>query len=113
MDEWSDITSLYKAIYGEPRPGAKVFLITCQQKEGWKARDWETSAIVPKPTDAQEAASEGAKRGATLPSETRASGLPAHLTRVVGKPLERLSEGVGAAKGPVKTARWGGSRAGG
>ena len=56
VDGWSDITDLYTARYGEPRPGTKVFLVTCQQKDGWKARDWETSAIVPERPEGEQVA---------------------------------------------------------
>ena len=45
----SEITHLYTAKYGEPRPGRKVFVVTSQQKDGWKAIERETSAIVPLP----------------------------------------------------------------
>ena len=47
MDGMSDITDLYKAKFGEPRPGTKVFIVTCQQKNGWQGFDQETSAVVP------------------------------------------------------------------
>ncbi len=43
----SEITRLYQARFGEPRPGQKVFLVTCQEKDGWKGLDLETSATVP------------------------------------------------------------------
>jgi hypothetical protein len=43
----SEITRLYKARFGEPRPGQKVFIVTCQEKDGWKGLDLETSATVP------------------------------------------------------------------
>ncbi|MGO8927377.1 MAG: hypothetical protein ACLQU3_10875 [Limisphaerales bacterium] len=43
----SEITRLYNAKFGEPRPGQKVFLVICQEKEGWKGLDQETSATVP------------------------------------------------------------------
>ena len=50
----SEITRLYKAKFGEPRPGTKVFIVTCQEKEGWKGLDQETSATVPeRPIDLQ------------------------------------------------------------
>jgi hypothetical protein len=50
----SEITRLYKAKFGEPRPGQKVFIVTCQEKDGWKGLDLETSAIVPEqPKDLQ------------------------------------------------------------
>ena len=43
----SEITYLYRARYGEPQPGTRVFIVTCQQKDGWKGLDWETNARVP------------------------------------------------------------------
>jgi hypothetical protein len=43
----SEITHLYKAKFGEPRPGRKVFVVSCQEKEGWKGQDRVTSARVP------------------------------------------------------------------
>jgi hypothetical protein len=50
----SEITRLYKAKFGEPRPGSKVFIVTCQEKDGWKGLDQETSATVPEqPKDLQ------------------------------------------------------------
>jgi hypothetical protein len=52
---FSDITHLYKARFGEPRPRHRVFLVTCQQQNGWKALDHETNAVVPEPPKAQQA----------------------------------------------------------
>ncbi len=43
----SDITYLYRARFGEPRPGTKVFIVTCQTRNGWKGYDRVTSARVP------------------------------------------------------------------
>ena len=42
-----DITAAYTARFGQPAPGQKVFILTCQTKNGWKAQDHVTSAIVP------------------------------------------------------------------
>jgi hypothetical protein len=42
-----DITSPYVARFGQLSPGQKVFVVTCQQKNGWKAQDHVASAIVP------------------------------------------------------------------
>jgi hypothetical protein len=47
QDGLSEITDLYRARFGEPRPGTKVFIVTCQQKNGWKGFDHESSEIVP------------------------------------------------------------------
>src|ERR1039458_3489431 len=55
VDGWSDITYLYQARYGEPRPGTRVFIVTCQQKNGWKGMDRETSTVVPDRPKGQQA----------------------------------------------------------
>lgn len=34
-----NITELYTAWFSQPRPGQKVFIVTCQQKNGWKAQE--------------------------------------------------------------------------
>ena len=60
VDGWSDITYLYQARYGEPRPGTRVFIVTCQQKDGWKGMDCEASALVPDRPKGQQAAATGA-----------------------------------------------------
>jgi len=57
-DGMSEITDLYKAKYGEPRPGTKVFIVTCQQKNGWKGIEQETNEIVPDRPEGQQAAAE-------------------------------------------------------
>ena len=61
----SEITSLYKAKFGEPRPGQKIFIVTCQQKDGWKGFDLETSATVPERPKELQATAETA--GAHIP----------------------------------------------
>src|ERR1019366_4080273 len=55
QDGMSDITDLYVARYGEPRPGEKVFIVTRQQKDGWEGDDYETSEIVPEKPAVQQA----------------------------------------------------------
>jgi hypothetical protein len=47
VDGQCDITAQYTARFGQPAPGQKVFIVTCQQRNGWKAIDQVTSAIVP------------------------------------------------------------------
>ena len=32
-----DITAPYTARYGQPSPGQKIFIVTCQVTDGWKA----------------------------------------------------------------------------
>jgi hypothetical protein len=51
----SDITDIYIARYGEPRPGEKVFIVTRQQKDGWEGFDLETNEIVPEKLAEQQA----------------------------------------------------------
>jgi hypothetical protein len=56
----SEITHLYKARYGEPPPRTKVFIVTCQEKDGWKGDDAVTSEIVPNRPEGRQAAPETA-----------------------------------------------------
>ena len=50
----SEITRLYRARFGDPRPRQKVFIVTCQENDGWKGLDLETSATVPeRPSELQ------------------------------------------------------------
>jgi hypothetical protein len=37
-----------------------VFIVTCQQKDGWKGLDWETNEIVPDRPEGQQAVAEPA-----------------------------------------------------
>jgi hypothetical protein len=55
QDGMSDITEIYVARYGEPRAGEKVFIVTCQQKDGWEGFELETSEIVPEKSARQQA----------------------------------------------------------
>ena len=55
VDGLCDITALYVARYGTPRPGEKLFIVTRQQKDGWEDFDQETSEIVPEPPSAHPA----------------------------------------------------------
>ena len=52
----SDITDMYVARYGEPRAGTKVFIVTCQRKDGWEGYERETNEIVPEKPPGQQAA---------------------------------------------------------
>ena len=58
VDGMSNIIDIYKAKFGEPRPGTKVFIVTCQQKNGWKGFDQESSAIVPDQPEGSQASAE-------------------------------------------------------
>jgi uncharacterized Zn-binding protein involved in type VI secretion len=60
QDGLSDITAIYVARYGEPRAGEKVFIVTCQQKDGWEGFDKETNEIVPDKPAEQRASNTGA-----------------------------------------------------
>ena len=51
-----DITDLYTAKFGALPPGKKVFIVTCQTKNGWKAQDHVFRVIIP-PAPARQAAS--------------------------------------------------------
>jgi hypothetical protein len=48
-DGWSDITDLYKARYGEPKPGAAIWIRTCQHIDGWTDVPKVARARVPAP----------------------------------------------------------------
>ncbi len=71
----SEITALYKARYGEPRPGRKVFIVTCQQKNGWKGLDQEASEVVPDRPEGQSAASEAGAHGVARPADAGLEGV--------------------------------------
>jgi hypothetical protein len=43
----SDITELYKALYGVPAVNMRVFIQTVQQVNGWKDTPKQANAVVP------------------------------------------------------------------
>jgi hypothetical protein len=49
-DGWSDITDLYKARYGEPKPGTAIWIRTCEHIDGWIDVPKVVRARVPAPT---------------------------------------------------------------
>jgi hypothetical protein len=49
-DGWSDITELYKARYGEPKPGTAIWIRTCQHIDGWLDVPKAVRARVPAPS---------------------------------------------------------------
>ncbi|MGO8929222.1 MAG: hypothetical protein ACLQU3_20340 [Limisphaerales bacterium] len=55
QDGLSEITALYVARYGAPRPGERVFIVTRQQKDGWEGYDQQTSDVVPAAPQGQQA----------------------------------------------------------
>ena len=66
-----DITAPYTARYGQPSPGQKIFIVTCQVKDGWKAQDHLACAIVPpRPLPGEHRGSEEAKPETAVTSET-------------------------------------------
>jgi len=74
-----DITAPYAARYGQPIAGQKVFVVTCQHKNGWKAQDHVTSAIVPpKPLAGEQQGNQATKAEAAPATETpEAQAVPA------------------------------------
>jgi hypothetical protein len=67
-----DITAQYTGRFGQPNPGQKIFLVTCQVKNGWKAQDHLASALVPpRAGQGEQQSNEGTK----LPP-TAATGTP-------------------------------------
>ncbi len=52
----SEITGLYKARFGEPKPRTKVFIVTVQQKNGWEGPEKVTREVVPDKPEGQSAA---------------------------------------------------------
>jgi hypothetical protein len=46
VDGESDITELYVARYGEPRPGERVFIRTRRQQDGWEDQHQVVTAVV-------------------------------------------------------------------
>lgn len=47
QDGSGEITALYVARFGAPRPCERVFIVTRQQKDGWEDYDQQTTAVVP------------------------------------------------------------------
>jgi len=70
-DGQCDITAPYVARFGQPHPGQKVFVVTCQQKNGWKAQDHVASAIFPpKPLPGEASETQETQPEAVVPAET-------------------------------------------
>ena len=100
-----EITYLYKARFGEPRPNTKVFIVTSQTKDGWKGMDRETNARVPEPPSGQQTPALAAlpltpymHKGCTRDAEGK--GWPPTSQPVEGpKPVEGGGKAAGAAIG--------------
>ena len=72
-----DLTSLYTAKFGALAPGQKVFIVTCQTRNGWKAQESEFSACVPplpNPTPQAQDASKAAQN--SVPAAPKTTGTP-------------------------------------
>ena len=88
----ADITALYTARYGEPRPGQKVFIVTRQEKNGWESYDHVTSEIVPEVPGQRQATATAAlplqsymHKGCTRDAQGNAT-LPVPESQATGKP---------------------------
>jgi hypothetical protein len=50
IDGWSDITELYVARFGEPKPGTAIWIRVCQHIDGWNSAPIEFRVRVEGPT---------------------------------------------------------------
>ena len=98
------------AVYGEPPPGTKVFIVTRQHKDGWQGLPQETSDIVPGKAAGQQAAATEALtltvhmyKGSTR--EVQGSGALVIPANVPASALPTADE-------PAKSASSGGERQG-
>lgn len=72
-----DITEMYVARFGEPKPGERVFIRTRQQTNGWEGRSHDTSALVtPKPVVPDQSRTGVSPVRAPIPSRRQAGALP-------------------------------------
>jgi hypothetical protein len=83
----SELTHLYKARFGEPRPGRRIFIVTCQEREGWKAMDRVTHALVPNLPPTAPAALNLASLASPAPS-TPSSSHPPHMHKGCPPPAQ-------------------------
>jgi hypothetical protein len=98
------------ARYGEPRPGQKIFVVTCQHKNGWKAQDHVTSAIVPpKPLPGEQQRSKETKAEQAVAAERSLQAARSHiepLNHPLSQPAATLSppeRGEGKGEGFVRS----------
>jgi len=82
-----DITTSYVARFGQLSPGQKVFVVTCQEKNGWKAQDHVASAIVPPRPLPGEAAG--------IPETQPQAAVPTETPKAQPAPLQRSSSSLG------------------
>ena len=106
-DGISEITDLYKAKYGEPRPGTKVFIVTYQQKNGWQGFEQESSEIVPERPEGQQAVPEAENSQKPLMHKGYTGGVQGTAT-LVGSTFQEgteMPEGGGKAAGAALEGR--------
>ena len=98
-DGLSDITEIYQARYGEPRAGVKVFIVTCQQKDGWKGTEQATSEVVPRRPEGEQVGCEGGNRQKPLMHKGCTRDAQGSSTSVDSPSIEgaKTESGVGAA----------------
>jgi hypothetical protein len=83
----SDITAMYIAPFGAPRPHERIFIVTRQQKDGWESHDQETSEVVPpKPLGTQAMGGMG-RMGENEAAPTPPASQAAVATRVSPSPV--------------------------
>jgi len=87
----AEITDLYTAKFGAPAPGKKVFIITCQTKNGWKAQDSVFSAIIPPPPAKQQVPAEPALTTAAPTTKPQSASAPAEPSSSVSPAVYKRS----------------------
>ena len=100
-----DITAPYVARFGQLSPGQKVFVVTCQEKNGWKAKDHVVSAIVPpRPLPGEAPGTPETQPQAVVPTETPKA-QPAPLQRSFSSLGAVYKGGTPAAPGLRRTLK--------
>ena len=103
-----DITDLYTAKFGALPPGKKVFIVTCQTKNGWKAQDHVFRAIIPPPPpEGKQQGNEETKEKQPGPAaEPQSSSAPAKPSSSVSPAVYKGStpDARGDAQGPARCA---------
>jgi hypothetical protein len=88
----SDIAALYTARFGQPAPGQKVFIVTCQERNGWKGQDHVTSAIIPPlPLPNEQQSNQETKAEAAAPGTPEAGAAPAKATSSLSRAMYKGS----------------------
>jgi hypothetical protein len=94
----------------QPRAGQKVFIVTCQHKNGWKAQDHVTSAIAPpKPLPGEQQRSKETKAEEAVAAERSPQAARSHIEPMnhpLSRPAATLSppeRGEGKGEGFVRS----------